>query len=380
MELGDDETVFMRRTPCRGERVSQALAIIGVGLAIGELAIPVASAAPSAQSQVARLAAQLQAAEQQSEALGQRYDAAIQAQQDAQRSIAADQAKITTLKANIARIKTSMRHSAITAYVVNSNAMAGLSLFATSATQSDAQKLYREDVIGNLSKKAEHLKNAQAALNGTIAREQLTAQQAQQQAATAASLVAQNQRIQASAQASLASAKAEVARQAQAAAEAAASHPPVTTPPSSGGSHPPTTIPTTTPTTSPSSGGGGTPSPSAPAAVRAALSQIGVSYLWGGESPGVGFDCSGLTQWAWGQAGVGIPRTAAGQWYGLPHVSLNALQPGDLLIYFNLDNDKSVDHVTMYVGGGMTVAAAHSGTRISEAPMFSYGLIGAVRP
>ena len=75
------------------------------------------------------------------------------------------------------------------------------------------------------------------------------------------------------------------------------------------------------------------------AAVQAAVSQLGVPYVFGGEEAGVGFDCSGLVQWAWGQAGVTIPRTTETQWPALTHVSLDALQPGDLLFYQNLDDD-----------------------------------------
>ena len=63
--------------------------------------------------------------------------------------------------------------------------------------------------------------------------------------------------------------------------------------------------------------------------MAAAQSQLGVPYHWGGESPGVGFDCSGLTQWAWGRAGVSIPRTAQEQYDAIAHVSLASLQPGD---------------------------------------------------
>ena len=95
-----------------------------------------------------------------------------------------------------------------------------------------------------------------------------------------------------------------------------------------------------------SSSGGGN------AAVQAAESQLGVPYAWGGETPGQGFDCSGLTQWAWAQAGVSIPRTATAQYASIPHVSLSALQPGDLLFYKNLDGDGIIDHVVMYVGSG----------------------------
>jgi hypothetical protein len=121
------------------------------------------------------------------------------------------------------------------------------------------------------------------------------------------------------------------------------------------------------------------------AAFSAAKSQIGVPYVWGGESPGSGFDCSGLTQWSWAQAGVSIPRTAAAQWEALPHVSLTALQPGDLLFYYNLDGDSQVDHVVMYGGSGpwgtqTTIAADSTGTTIQLQPAFTYGLIGAARP
>jgi cell wall-associated NlpC family hydrolase len=121
------------------------------------------------------------------------------------------------------------------------------------------------------------------------------------------------------------------------------------------------------------------------AAVHYAESQIGVPYVWGGETPGAGFDCSGLVQWAWGRAGIGIPRTTESQWPAMVHVPLTALQPGDLLYYDNLDGDNAVDHVVMYVGSGpwgtsTVIAAAHTGTNVNFAPLFTNGLIGAARP
>jgi cell wall-associated NlpC family hydrolase len=121
------------------------------------------------------------------------------------------------------------------------------------------------------------------------------------------------------------------------------------------------------------------------AAVAYAEKQVGVPYVWGGETSGLGFDCSGLVQWAWSQAGYSMPRTTEQQWTALPHVPLNQLQPGDLLYYYNLDGDNAVDHVVMYVGSGpwganTIIAAAYTGTNISLAPMFTGGLIGAARP
>ena len=68
-------------------------------------------------------------------------------------------------------------------------------------------------------------------------------------------------------------------------------------------------------------------------AVQAAESQIGVPYVWGGETPGVGFDCSGLVQWAYAQAGISLPRTSGAQFDATTHIPLADIEPGDLLFY-----------------------------------------------
>lgn len=83
------------------------------------------------------------------------------------------------------------------------------------------------------------------------------------------------------------------------------------------------------------------------AATQAALSQVGTPYGWGGTGNG-SFDCSGLTQWAWRQAGVELPRTAESQTVGR-QVSADELQPGDLIVWDG--------HVAMYSGGGQMVEA-----------------------
>jgi cell wall-associated NlpC family hydrolase len=121
------------------------------------------------------------------------------------------------------------------------------------------------------------------------------------------------------------------------------------------------------------------------AVVQAAVSQLGVPYVFGGESPGSGFDCSGLVQWAWAQAGVSIPRTTETEWPALRHVSLANLEPGDLLFYYNLDGDSQVDHVVMYTGSGpygaaTVIQAPFTGSTVSYSPIFTEGLIGAARP
>lgn len=83
-------------------------------------------------------------------------------------------------------------------------------------------------------------------------------------------------------------------------------------------------------------------------AVRYALTQLGVPYEWGGTTPGVGLDCSGLTQWAYHQAGLDIPRLAQEQDTGNA-INPSNLRPGDLAVWDG--------HVAMIVGRGTMIEA-----------------------
>lgn len=90
------------------------------------------------------------------------------------------------------------------------------------------------------------------------------------------------------------------------------------------------------------------PNAMAASAVRHALTQLGVPYDWGGTTPGVGLDCSGLTQWAYSEAGLSLPRLAQEQDVGAP-VAAGNLRPGDLAVWDG--------HVAMIVGNGQMVEA-----------------------
>ncbi|MDF2978928.1 MAG: hypothetical protein K0S40_3656 [Actinomycetospora sp.] len=92
--------------------------------------------------------------------------------------------------------------------------------------------------------------------------------------------------------------------------------------------------------------------------IAAARSQIGVPYVWGGTSPD-GFDCSGLTQYAFGKAGVELPRTSRAQATEGQEVDADSMQPGDL-IFFN----SPVSHVGIYIGGGQMIEAQQTGTDV----------------
>lgn len=90
------------------------------------------------------------------------------------------------------------------------------------------------------------------------------------------------------------------------------------------------------------------PNAVAASAVRHALTQLGVPYRWGGTTPGVGLDCSGLTQWAYREAGLDIPRLAQEQDIGKA-VSAATLRPGDLAVWDG--------HVAMIVGENTMIEA-----------------------
>ncbi len=128
-------------------------------------------------------------------------------------------------------------------------------------------------------------------------------------------------------------------------------------------------------------GGGGSDAPIQPppssggsSVVSAALSQLGVPYRWAGASPSGGFDCSGLTMWAYAQVGVSLPHNAAAQHGMGSPVDRPNLQPGDL-VFFNGDN-----HMGLYIGGGQFVHAPHTGDVVKISNLDGYpGYNGAVR-
>jgi cell wall-associated NlpC family hydrolase len=129
-------------------------------------------------------------------------------------------------------------------------------------------------------------------------------------------------------------------------------------------------------------GGGFTPPPNttgAQTAIAAAQSVLGAPYVWGSADPSVGFDCSGLTSWAWAQAGVYLPHSSASQYSSLPHVSVSDMQPGDLLFFYS-----PISHVALYIGGGMMIHARHPGPggQVQVGSVAGYGtrVVGVARP
>ncbi|MDT3399051.1 C40 family peptidase, partial [Streptomyces sp. B1866] len=105
------------------------------------------------------------------------------------------------------------------------------------------------------------------------------------------------------------------------------------------------------------------PSGRSAAALLAARRAVGAPYAWGAAGPGA-FDCSGLTQWAYGRAGVAIPRTSQAQARTGRRVPLARARPGDLVVYRS-----DASHVAMYAGGGRVIHAPYPGARVRYDPV-----------
>jgi peptidoglycan DL-endopeptidase CwlO len=114
--------------------------------------------------------------------------------------------------------------------------------------------------------------------------------------------------------------------------------------------------------------------------LRAAESRQGLPYAWGGDGPS-SFDCSGLVQWSFAQAGVALPRTAADQARTGPAVPVSQLEPGDLLFYHTDPTAPGyISHVAIYLGNGWMIQAPQPGLRVQDLRAnFGSQFAGAIR-
>jgi peptidoglycan DL-endopeptidase CwlO len=103
--------------------------------------------------------------------------------------------------------------------------------------------------------------------------------------------------------------------------------------------------------------------------LKAAVSRLGMPYVWGAEGPKT-FDCSGLVQWSFAQAGVAMPRVAADQARTGPFVPVSRLRAGDLLFYHTDPTAPNyISHVAIYLGNGWMIQAPQPGESVQVVPL-----------
>ncbi len=270
-------------------------------------------------------------------------------------------------------------HTALeTADGLQQQASAALATAQAAETSARAQAAALADQRATLDAQ---LQSAQQALLGLEGARAAAAAYASQQAATAAS--------EAAAQRQAAAAAAAAARS-LATSNATSS---VTSSSSTSSSR--STVSSPAPVVS-SGGGSSTAGPAdasaATTAINAAMRYLGTPYAWGGggsRGPGYGiapdtavygFDCSGLTQYAYAQAGISIPRNSQSQYNALPKVSKADLQPGDLVFWGTGGSASRIYHVALYIGNNRVVHAPESGDVVKVSTMWNYDYAGAARP
>ncbi|WP_028646625.1 C40 family peptidase [Nocardiopsis sp. CNT312] len=118
------------------------------------------------------------------------------------------------------------------------------------------------------------------------------------------------------------------------------------------------------------------PSSVAETVIGAAQSKIGVPYGWGGTGPR-SFDCSGLVQWSFRQAGITLPRVAHDQAASGTRIPYSSARRGDILYWSNRSG--YVYHVGIYLGGGRMIDAPKTGDHVRERDVTMNRLGGAVR-
>jgi peptidoglycan DL-endopeptidase CwlO len=382
--------------------------LVAAGLA---LLLAVSTAAPAGadrisdkKAEAARIADRIEALGDEAARLGEAYNGARLALANAEQEVVDAEAELARTEAALSQKRTAMTDFALKAYVFADQAGGVIGLLGGSSIAQDAvqRSTYSELALGSNLDEAGELKALTQDLDykRTVLQQKRDRAEAQAEAVEAARQAAesaqaeqkdelnrvqgelavlleqerQRRAAEAAARAQEAAARAQAALSAQAAARTASSRPAATGGTTRTGG---TTGTATAPAASSQPAERPTynvpaASPAASIAVQAALSQIGVPYSFATAKPGVSFDCSGLTAWAWAQAGVGMPHYSYDQAGMFPRVSRDQLQPGDLVFTSGLG------HVGIYIGNGQYVHAPRTGDVVKVSNLNRLAM--AVRP
>ena len=336
------------------------------------LAVTAAGSAEPAQigskrAEAQQVLAQIQAMDAQMEKAVEAYNAANVRLDQIKHDLEVNQARLQTAKKNLVKARAQVSARLVALYT--SDEPDTLSIIFGASSLGDlieridsANRIADEDarIAAEVKQYRNEVQTRQQALVKAQAdQEKVVAERAAQRASVQSQL-AERQALYSSIKDQIAQLEAaERARQARLAAQARAA------------AKQQQSAPAPAPAPAPSSSSGGSSGSSAPppathsSVVSIALQYLGVPYVWGGASPS-GFDCSGLTMYAYAKVGVYLPHNAAMQYgMGTP-VSRSQLAPGDLVFFSGLS------HVGMYIGGGRFVHAPHTGDVVKISSLSEY--------
>ncbi len=362
------------------------LGVFGVGVVVGPQGVK-ADGVDDAQRKVQQVLDELDSLQNQLGQLDEDYSGALDRQDELVIEIAASQERVDEMTATLGDVVLILQDIAIKRFT-SGDSLSLSPIFSNAQTYSQAgQRSALSALAINTGKgsmdELQSVADDLAAERASLGRKQAEATQLiaslDAQKVNLTSLEAAFKAKYAKAQAELGAAKLQAAADARAAAAASQrqrTRPRTNTGGGGGGGGG-----TATPRGGGGSTGGGytgtvpSVSGSAGIAVSAAYSQIGVSYRYAAEEPGVAFDCSGLTKWAWGQAGVSLPHQSGRQFSVTAHVPIDQAQPGDLIFYYS-----PIGHVGIYVGGGQLIHAYSPGEPVRLATVNWNKVVGVGRP
>jgi cell wall-associated NlpC family hydrolase len=384
----------LRRVPV-SLRVATALTAVCATVTSGALVLVAQPAvahggggsAGTVKAQIGSAKHQLSALDAKVEAASERYDAARNRLGAAQQTAATAAQRLGQSKSKVASLQSRVTAFAVAAYrgdtvspllTLANTGSAALMVRQMSSMQavSESQAAALADVAA--ARRTEE--QAQATATAALAAQQAAVKAMQADRAQILAAAHQEQqllgRLQVREQAIIKAAKARRARlaaerraaalAARQAAEAAAAR--------ALSAAPSTPAPPAAPP-APVAGSGG-----AKVAVQWAYKELGKPYVWAAAGPDT-FDCSGLTQYVWGKAGVALEHFTGDQWVEGTHVTQSQLEPGDLVFFaYNIHDPSSIHHVGIYVGGGNMIDAPFTGADVRVEPYDRSDYIGAVRP